>query len=203
MKILVFDTETTGFIDKKIPDLNAQPSIVQFAGIFGELQENGTFQETKRINQLVKPPRSIPAGASRVHHIYDIDVKDKPPIAEKMNSFLELINDADIVIGHNIEYDEDMMKLELKRLWKEYEYRPKQTFCTMKTTVEFCGLLWSGERLKYPKLGELYKKLFGEYFLGAHDAIVDVEATLKIFLELYQKKIITIQTPPSQILSLF
>jgi len=203
MKILVFDTETTGFIDKKNSSLDLQPSIVQFAGIFWELQENGDFTKSWEINELMKPPRSIPAGASRVHHIYDIDVKDKPPIAQKMDSFLQIINDADVVIGHNIEYDEDMMKLELKRLGKEYEYQPKQTFCTMKTTVEFCGLQWSGERLKYPKLGELYKKLFGEYFLGAHDAIVDVEATLKIFLELYRKKIITLQTPPSQILSLF
>jgi len=37
MKILVFDTETTGFIDKKNPGLEYQPHIVQFAGIYGEL----------------------------------------------------------------------------------------------------------------------------------------------------------------------
>jgi len=203
MKIFVFDTETTGFIDKKTPNLDAQPSIVQFAGIYGILQENGDFTESGRINQLVKPPRPIPSGASRVHHIYDIDVKDKPPISEKISDFLELINDADVIIGHNIEYDEDMIKLELKRLQQEYEYRPKQVFCTMKTTVDFCGLVWSGERLKYPKLGELYKKLFWEYFLWAHDAMIDVEATLKIFLELYRKKIITLKIPPNQILSLF
>jgi len=33
MKILVFDTETTGFIDKKNPNLDGQPYIIQFAGI--------------------------------------------------------------------------------------------------------------------------------------------------------------------------
>jgi len=33
MKILVFDTETTGFINKKEFDLEKQPRIVQFAGI--------------------------------------------------------------------------------------------------------------------------------------------------------------------------
>jgi DNA polymerase III epsilon subunit-like protein len=31
MKIFVFDTETTGFINKKETDLNKQPKIVQFA----------------------------------------------------------------------------------------------------------------------------------------------------------------------------
>ena len=40
MKILVFDTETTGFINKKETDLSKQPYIVQFAGIIGELDEN-------------------------------------------------------------------------------------------------------------------------------------------------------------------
>jgi hypothetical protein len=33
VKILVFDTETTGFLNKKDPSLDAQPYIIQFAGI--------------------------------------------------------------------------------------------------------------------------------------------------------------------------
>jgi DNA polymerase III epsilon subunit-like protein len=33
MKIFVFDTETTGFINKKETDLTKQPKIIQFAGI--------------------------------------------------------------------------------------------------------------------------------------------------------------------------
>gem|GEM_PF-2687460 len=33
-----------------------------------------------------------------------------------------------------------MIKLELKRLGREYEYTPKQILCTMKNTVEYCKL---------------------------------------------------------------
>jgi len=33
MKIFVFDTETTGFINKKDPNLDNQPQVIQFAGI--------------------------------------------------------------------------------------------------------------------------------------------------------------------------
>lgn len=202
MKIFVFDTETTWFIDKKNPNLDAQPYIIQFAGIFGEL-ERGKFTEIKRLNQFIKPKISIPYAASQVHHIYDIDVKNAPPIEAYIDEFLKVINESDVIIGHNIEYDEEMIKLELKRLHREHDYRPNQVLCTMKRTVDFCALPGNGERFKYPKLWELYKKLFGEYFIGAHDAIVDVEATLKAFLELNQKGVITLNEKKHQVLSLF
>lgn len=202
MKILVFDTETTWFINKKTPDLTAQPYIVQFAGIVGELK-NGKFTEIERINQFIKPKISIPYDASQVHHIYDIDVKNAPSIEEKIEDFLHLINSCDAIIGHNIEYDEDMIKLELRRLQKEYLYQPKQVVCTMKTTVDFCALKGNGERFKYPKLWELYKTLFWEYFIGAHDAIVDVEATLKAFLELEKRGVLQLKKNQEAVLSLF
>lgn len=202
MKILIFDTETTWFIDKKNPALDAQPYIIQFAWIYGELID-GDFSEIKRINQFIKPKISIPYAASQVHHIYDIDVKNAPSIEAYIDDFLQIINQSDVIIGHNIEYDEEMIKLELKRLGRDYEYRPKQVMCTMKTTVDYCALPGSGERFKYPKLGELYKKLFGEYFIGAHDAIVDVEATLKAFLQLHKIGILKLEEKKHQILSLF
>lgn len=203
MKIFVFDTETTWFIDKKSPDLDTQPYIVQFAGILWELSSDGTYQEIKRINQLIKPKINIPFAASQIHHIYDVDVKNAPPIENFIDEFLAILNESDAIIGHNIEYDEDMIKLELKRLKKEYLYAPQQVICTMKSSVDHCALKWNGERFKYPKLGELYKKLFGEYFTGAHDAIVDVEATLQSFLELHKIGVIPLVEKKHQVLSLF
>lgn len=202
MKIFVFDTETTWFINKKDTSLDVQPHIVQFAWIYGELN-NWKWTEIKRINQFINPEIPIPYDASLIHHIYDIDVKNSPIIKDFIKQFLEIINLVDVVVWHNIEYDEDILKIELKRLDLEFLYKPKQVFCTMKTTVDFCALKWNWERFKYPKLWELYKKLFWEYFIWAHDAIVDVEATLKVFLELYNKKIINIESKKQEILSLF
>jgi DNA polymerase III subunit epsilon len=203
MKILVFDTETTGFIDKKETDISKQPRIVQFAAILWDILPNGKFEETQRINILMTPGIPIPYAASQVHHIYDVDVRDAPKIDEKIDEILSYINSADLIIWHNIEYDEGVLWVELDRLQKRYAYQPKQTFCTMKTTVDFCAIQGNGERLKYPKLGELHKKLFGEYFIGAHDALVDVEATLRCFLELKKKWIIHIKEKPESVMSLF
>jgi DNA polymerase III epsilon subunit-like protein len=202
MKIFVFDTETTGFISKKETDLDKQPKIVQFAWILWDLN-NGTFVEEKRVNILVNPWIPIPFWASQVHHIYDIDIKDAPSITQVMDEILENINTPDVIIGHNIEYDQDMVKLELKRMQKEYAYKPKQSICTMKTTVDYCAIQWNWARFKYPKLWELHKKLFDQYFVWAHDAMVDVEATLRSFVKLVNEWVITPIETNEEVMSLF
>ncbi len=202
MKIFVFDTETTWFIDKKELDLNKQPHIIQFSWILGELK-SWKFIECERVDLYINPWISIPYASSLVHHIYDIDVKWKPIIDQEIDTILSFINKADIVIGHNIEFDEEMVKLELKRLWREYDYRPNQVMCTMKTTVDFCSIKWNWERFKYPKLWELYKKLFWEYFIWAHNAIIDVENTLKVFLELVKLGVLKVEERKETVMSLF
>lgn len=205
MKIFVFDTETTWFIDKKETDINKQPNIIQFAWILWELKD-WVFKEEKRVNLLINPKKSIPYASSEIHHIYDIDVKNSPFFEDLINEILSYINWSDIIIWHNIEYDEDMLKLELKRFKKEFEYKPKQVICTMNSSTNFCKLKKKNELsfwYKRPKLWELYKILFWEYFIWAHDAITDVEATLKCFIELVNKWVIKIEEKQEKIMSLF
>ena len=151
MKIFVFDTETTWFINKKDPSLEAQPKIIQFAGIFWDL-ENWIFKEEKRVDILINPKMPIPFESSKVHHLYDIDVKNAPFIEDKIDEIMSYINDSD-------------------------------------------AIKWNWERFKYPKLWELHKKLFDEYFIWAHDAMTDVEATLRCFVELAKTWIIKIEKP--------
>jgi len=206
IKIFVFDTETTGFINKKENNLDKQPHIIQFAGIFGEIDENWEFKEQKKVDILVNPKIPIPFGSSEIHHIYDIDVKNAPYIEDVIDEFLSYINDADVIIGHNIEYDESMILLELQRLNSTFRYKPKQVICTMKETINFCKLpkkISTSPGYKRPKLWELYKKLFEKYFIWAHDAMVDVEATLECFIESYKRDIIKIQQKNENVMSLF
>ena len=99
-----------------------------------------------------------------MHGIYDKDVVDKQPIADQIDHFLRYLNGADIVCGHNIEYDETVINYELERLRRKGDYQPQKVVCTMKDTVEFCKLPGRGIGYKYPKLNELYKVLFSEHF---------------------------------------
>lgn len=205
MKIFVFDTETTWFIDKKEKNLELQPNIIQFAWILWTYK-NWKFSEENRVNILINPKKSIPFNSSEIHHIYDIDVKDAPYIEDVIEEILEYINTPDIIIWHNIEYDTDILKLELKRLWLEYKYNPKQIICTMDSSINFCKLAKKNEFsswYKRPKLWELHKKIFWEYFIWAHDAIIDVEATLKCFVELVKNNTIELKETKEEIMSLF
>lgn len=202
MKVFVFDTETTWFINKKESSLIKQPHIIQFAWILWDFT-NGEFKEEKRIDIYINPWIPIPYSSSLVHNIYNIDIQDKKNIEYHIEDILYHINIPDIIIWHNVEYDEEMVKLELKRLWREYDYRPKQVMCTMKTTVDFCAIKWNWERYKYPKLGELYKTLFWEYFVWAHNAIIDVENTLKCFIELVNRGVLKVEEKKETVMSLF
>lgn len=192
MKLFVFDTETTGFVEREGP-LEVQPYIVQFSGILLEVQTDKTLKEVDRIDAYVKPPISIPFGASQVHGIYDKDVADKPIISDQIDIFLSYLNSADMVVGHNIEYDESVVNYELQRLGRRGDYNPQKTLCTMKSTVDYCAIPGRGIGYKFPKLNELYKKLFGEYFEWAHSAIYDVEATVRILEKLLGLGVIKIE----------
>ncbi len=193
MIITVFDTETTG-LPVRNGRLDQQPYIIQFAAITGEIDALWSYHEISRENILIKPPISIPFGASQVHGIYDRDVAEKSPIREHIDTILSILHKADIVLGHNIEYDEEILSYELERLARKGDYSPTKSLCTMKSSTEYCKLVGRWFSYKPPKLAELHKFLFWEFFEWAHDAMLDVEATMRCAIELINRKVIVLET---------
>lgn len=201
MRIIVLDVETTSLYNKKETDLDKQPYIVQFAGVVWTI-DNKEFIVEKEIDLLFKPPISIPYNVSEIHHIYDIDVKDKQPIDEDLIRITQLINEVDVVIWHNIEFDLNCIKVEIQRLknkWELIDFQPKKIFDTMNESINWCRLpkkswVW----FKRPKLQELCKKALWEYFTGAHNALQDVKFTLKAFLKLYKDWIFNLEEREQQ-----
>ena len=59
----------------------------------------------------------------------------------------------------------------------------------MKMSTNFCKIS-SSKGYKYPKLAELYRKLFSISISGVHNAQTDAEACMKCFKELYNQKVI-------------
>ncbi len=192
MRICVWDTETTGF-STRWGTLDQQPYIIQFAAIEGDLTD-GVYTELERHDFLIKPPISIPFSASQVNGIYDRDVESCPVFESFTDSILKVLNRADIVAGHNIEFDEEVLSHELARLGRKWDYSPMKSLCTMRSSTDYCKLQGRGFSYKPPKLAELHKHLFDEWFEGAHDAMVDVEATMRSFIELTRRDVIKLET---------
>ena len=192
MKICVWDTETTG-LPTRGGDLTQQPYIIQFAAIVWEWSD-GVYTELERHDILIRPPIAIPFGASQVNGIYDRDLEECSDFSHSIDPIVKILNSADIVAGHNIEYDEEILGYELQRFARMGEYSPMKRICTMRSSTDYCKLQGRGFSYKPPKLAELHKFLFDEWFEWAHDAMVDVEATMRSFIELVRRDVIRLET---------
>ena len=173
MKLFFFDTETTGvnpYFDR----------IIQFGGIFGEYDpENETFTQRFEINQYINIPWNIPPEASKIHGIYKQDLENYAMMDSYIIGFLWCIQEADFVIGHNVDFDKNMLKAEAKRYNIDFPFDQVKWLDTMKRST----WLIPGSK-KRPKLQELYTFLYGKPFDWAHDAMADIRATKDCFLQL-------------------
>ncbi len=175
MKIVVFDTETTGIPSKGL-SLEWQPHICQFAAVVYECAD-GVLREVLRRDFLIKPSVAIEYEVVRVHGITNAMVADAPSFGEVAEEILELFSSADCVVAHNLAFDEAVLRCELLRLGRDGDFLPEQRFDTMKETRDLCQLPGRHEGFKSPKLVELHQFLFGRGFDGAHNALADVLAT--------------------------
>lgn len=113
------------------------------------------------------------------------------PIHHILKQLLSDIRNCDVIIGHNIEYDVNVIASQLHRYGlEETKLLGLKQFCTMHSTVEFCGFdTMLGDR--FPKLQELYSKLFSMPFNGAHDAYNDIKATYECTNQLFKRDILS------------
>lgn len=187
MKIIIFDTETTG-LPIKDGSLDKQPYLTQFASItFDYNSVNKLFQEQSRFNQLIKPPIAIPADAIRINGINDQTVLNMPAFIQIQPTITKLFQDANIAIAHNLEFDRLMLSLEFQRMGLSTNILPLETYDSMEKTRDLCKLPGRSSGYKAPRLMELHQFLLGEAFAGAHNAMSDVEALARCIKVLLQQ----------------
>jgi len=181
---LFFDTETTGLPRSwkaPVTDLNNWPRLVQLAYLFYD--ENGN--KISGGDFIVKPEGfTIPAGVSKIHGItHEKAVNEGVLLLEVLQNFQSLINETDVLVAHNMSFDEKIVGAEFLRMGMTNSIPSKKKICTMHSTTNFCAI--NGPYgYKWPKLSELHYKLFKTGFEEAHNAAVDINATAKCFWEL-------------------
>jgi DNA polymerase III epsilon subunit-like protein len=187
---LFFDTETTGTpLNYKAPssDTRNWPRLVQLGWIL--MTKNGKKVSEK--SYIVKPKDfTIPADATKIHKITTkMALEQGRELSFVIDEFLKDFNKAKYIVGHNIDFDKKIVGAELIRLSRPDVMDSKKAFCTMKSSIDFCKIPgYYG--YKYPKLQELYHKLFGRDFEEAHNATSDIEATQQCFWELRKRGLI-------------
>lgn len=184
MKYLFFDTETTGLPrDWKAPvtNLNNWPRLVQLA--YGLYDDNGN--KIIEGNHIIKPDGFIiPRESSNIHGItQERALREGNPISNVLNDFINHIGKSDVLVAHNMSFDEKIVGAEFLRSGDIDYTNKKRKICTMQSTTDFCAIPgYYG--YKWPTLQELHTKLFGRGFEDAHDAYIDVSITIKCFFEL-------------------
>lgn len=203
MRTLVFDTETTGLPKSKIispTTLDLWPHIVQFSYIIFDSETN---RIVKIKDCIIRVPDSVTISEenSNIHGITnEISLTRGVSLQPVIEEFFEDINIVDHIVGHNVSFDINMVKVELNRLLldrdevvKFHKYltvlnESNNIYCTMQESIELCAIEMKDKfgrpYKKFPKLIELYKKMFNVTPNNLHNSLNDVIVCLRCFMKL-------------------
>lgn len=190
---LIFDTETTGLpksYNAPLTDAENWPRVVQLAWQLHDAHGRLLNQQS----YLVKPEGfTIPFNATKVHGIStERALQEGHDLLFVLQEFNKDVARAERLVGHNIEFDINIMGAEYLRMQVDSELIHKRAIDTKDTSVDFCAIPGGrGGRFKWPTLTELHVKLFGKAFGDAHDAAYDVDATARCFFGLIHEGVIT------------
>lgn len=181
--VLFFDTETTGIPDRSAKwdvDFADYPHVVQLAWMRGEKMES----------HIIRPDGwTIPDDVVAVHGITtEFALANGEPFAAVVDQFIQDAHDAGLICAHNIHFDTSIIKANiLRELGREYYdandvetalYKGKR-IDTMRPTMKWVDARTETNRLKFPRLEELYDRCFPGETFPAHDALEDVKAVAR------------------------
>ena len=170
---VILDTETTGLSADK-------DRIVEIACI-----ELSNHIPTKNIfHTFINPETKVSADAFSVHGYSDEFLSNKPKFKEIVKNFLDFIKDKKLVI-HNADFDLGFLNNELRRL----NVKP-----ILKSDVVDTLQI---ARSKFPGVGNSLDSLCKRYKINVearekHSALVDCHLLSKVYIELIDKKELTL-----------
>jgi len=190
MLILFLDTETTGLPEGKNISLyqtQKWPYVIQLSYIIFDTEVNEvvhTFDSVIKLDDSVEiSEKSISMHGVTRERSQTEGVNMKGAL-EELNNNLKTI---DLVVGHNISFDKQIMIVENIRNNVFSLFPKKRLFCTMKEYKEYCDIKKERQDgtiyAKYPTLCELYEKLFGTKPDNLHNSYVDVLVCARCYMQ--------------------
>lgn len=188
MRVLVFDTETSGLIPKKYESINECPYILQLACMLVDTDGSKVINKIDSINEIINAPiNKLDDKVMEITGLTIEKVKSGVDIIPILKKFKNMLENSDVLVAHNLEFDLKMIKIEFERNNIELN-TPRSSYCTMKNSTQICNIQREnsfGKYLKWPTLEELHKHLFpGLDVKNLHDAYVDSILCLRCYLML-------------------
>jgi DNA polymerase-3 subunit epsilon len=198
---LWYDVETTGLPLFSEPSEDPrQPHIVQLGAI---LVDMGTREEIEVLDAIVRPDGwTIPDDVAAIHGVTtERALADGLPALDVLQRFLTMWGSSEQLVraGFNESFDARLVRIALFRHFDKAladKWKAGLAHDVMKVCTPICKLpptakmvaARRGGQFKSPKLSEAYEHFFGEKLEGAHSALVDARATLRIHFHLEDLK---------------
>src|SRR5690606_24776608 len=163
--LAVLDLETTGV--RIGPDRIVQIAVVR-------ILPDGTREKWQ---SLVNPEMPIPAEASAVHGITDLDVSDAPLLAEVADDLLRQLHDCDLCGFNVLRFDLPFLSEELFRVGAPWDSSDLRVIDPLRIYHHF-------ERRDLSAAARFY---LGREHVGAHNALADVEVTADVLMAQLQR----------------
>lgn len=193
MKVLIFDTETTGLPKGKATPKETEkwPHIIQLSYILFDVSTNKIIVNH---DHVVKIDEDVEL-TQKSFEMHGISKEKSRTEGINIKLAIELFNiclkETNILIAHNIQFDKNMIMAECFRhniqpQFSKYRYLE---YCTMKRSDELCGIKTlhkpSGRTyIKFPTLTELHEKLFNVKPKGTHNSYIDILICLRCYYKL-------------------
>lgn len=180
--VLCFDTETTGLPDWKAPfDAPHQPYCLELGWLFSP---SGTLDAPASQGHLYvdNGEITITPEAAAVNNLTISFLRDAGvgPNAV-LNLWFQLASKADVLLGHNVKFDLDILEI------MAYRANKVDTFKSLVANKSIVCTKALGRPFLEPKMGrrwhltDLHNHFLGHHVEGAHAALNDVLATWHIW----------------------
>ena len=207
---LIFDVETTGLLPKyNGASLSAFPYIIQLSFVLYDTDENKIKKVYNKYVQLNKAVEITPEISKITGITREMIDSRGIHVCEAIQEFFHIYMEADVLVGHNLEFDIKMVLAEsarwgLNQIVDAFEQHCKigkpdnsknllhisnpNFYCTMMNGIDMCKLERVNSRgpyLKNPKLSELYQHIFEtDPPEGLHNSLVDVFTCLRCYMDM-------------------
>ncbi len=167
--LVCLDLETTG--------LDVQNDRIVEIACVSLLPDGSRSSWSRRCN----PQRPIPAAATAIHGIGDVDVAEAPTFAQLAPELLQLLHDADLT-GFNVEkFDLPLLRQELRRIGAAY---PDPQMTPPPRIVDSMRIFMQREPRHLAAATRFY---CGRELAQAHNALADAEAAADVLLAQVQR----------------